>query len=80
MLQVAKYKPTADLFFLEGSLALLDAETEWHYERAARTLHLRMRADADPNAAGGGAITARVQEYALAAKGCSHLVVRGLRF
>ena len=27
--KAAKYKPTADLYYLEGALSLLDAETEW---------------------------------------------------
>lgn len=74
----AKYKPTADLYFLEGALALLDAETEWHYERATRELHLRTRGDADPN--DGMRVHARVQEYALAIGGCSHVTVRDLAF
>ena len=77
--KVAKYKPTADLYYLEGSLQLLDAETEWHYERSPRRVHLKTRGDADPN---GGAmqLAARVQEYALAATGVSHLSIRGLGF
>jgi hypothetical protein len=75
--KVRKYKPNADLYYLEGSLALLDAETEWHYDRATRTIRLKTRGDVDP--AMLGEVSARVQEYAIAISGCSHIVVKGLR-
>ena len=75
--KAAKYKPTADLYYLEGSLELLDAETEWHYERGARRIHLKTRGDVSPD---GLRVAARVQEYALAVTGCAHLEVRDLAF
>lgn len=75
--KAAKYKPTADIYFLEGLLSLLDAETEWHYERSTREVHLKTRGDADPTSM---AVAARVEEYAIAATGVSHLNVHGLGF
>lgn len=75
--KAAKYKPTADLYYLEGALSLLDAETEWHYERSAREIHLKTRGDVDPT---GQRVAARVQEYAIAAKGISHVTFKDLGF
>ena len=71
-----RYKPTADLYYLEGSLELLDMETEWHYERSTRQIHLKTRGDVHPSAM---RVTARVQTYALAVIGCTHLVIHGMR-
>ena len=75
--KAAKYKPTADLYYLEGALSLLDAETEWHYERSTRTVHLMPPGGADPN---GLRVSCRVQEYAIAMKGVSHVVLKDLAF
>lgn len=80
--KAAKYKPTADLYYLEGSLSLLDAETEWHYERATRKVYLKTRGNADPNDVGavGGRVSCRVQEYAIAMMGVSHVVLKDIGF
>ena len=75
--KVAKYKPTADIYYLEGALSLLDAETEWYYDCTHRELHLKTRDGIDP---GMLHVTARVQEYAIAAKGVSHVTFHNLRF
>ena len=60
-----------------GATQLLDAETEWAYERSTRTIHLLPRGAQDPNALH---VQARVQEYAIAITDSSHVVVSGLRF
>ena len=80
--KAAKYKPTADLYYLEGALSLLDAETEWHYERTSRKVYLITRGNADPNdaTAVGGRVRCRVQEYAIAMMGVSHVVLRNMGF
>lgn len=78
-MQVGHYSPLTDLYFLEGALSLLDAETEWAYDRLTRKLHFLPRggASADPN---GMRVQARVLEYALAMTDASHVVISGMRF
>ena len=68
--KATKYVAAHDLYYLEGPLALLDAETEWAYDADARRIHLATVGDADPS---GLTVTARVQEYAVAATDCSYL-------
>ena len=76
--KAAKYKPTADLYYLEGALSLLDAETEWTYEQSTRTIHLKTIGDVNPSSL--GLVTARVQDYAIAITDCSYLIVSNMRF
>ena len=75
--KVNKYKPQHDLYYVEGLVSLIDAPTEWAYDRASRTVHLRTTADDHPAA---HRVQARVREYALAITGCSYLSVHGLSF
>ena len=75
--KVYKYENAHDAYYLEGTLALLDSETEWAYETPARRVHLIPRDGRDPNSL---RVQARVQTYAIAMTDVSHLVVRDLHF
>ena len=59
------------IYYLEGPVQLLDAETEWTYDRPTRTVRLKTRADADPSSL---TVSVRVQEYAIAIPGGNHHV------
>ena len=59
-------------------MALLDAETEWTYDRPSRTVRLKTRGDVDPSSL---TVSVRVQEYALAIPGGSHhITLKDLTF
>ncbi len=74
-------RPEDDIYFLEGTLALLDVPTEWVYERSTRRIHFRPDA-ARPDSLRrvNARMQARVQEYAIVITNSSGLAVRGLRF
>ena len=59
------------IYYLEGPLELLDAETEWTYDRPTRTIRLKTRGDEDPSLL---SVSVRVQEYAIAITGGNHHV------
>ena len=77
--KIGHYSADTDMYYLEGALSLLDAETEWAYDQLTRKLHLLPRGggSTDPN---GIRVQARVQEYAIAMTDSSHVRVHGLRF
>lgn len=59
------------IYYLEGTLELLDAPTEWTYHRPSRTVRLKTRGDVHPSSI---SVSVRVQEYAIAIPGGNHHV------
>ena len=64
-------------YFLENKLQFLDEETEWFFDKEARTLHLKTKGDQHPCELH---IQARVQEHAFRIIDTQHLALRGLKF
>lgn len=64
------------VFFLEGKLNYLDAQTEWFYDSASKTVYLWMKGGGAPS----GLIEGKVQSYAFTFSNCTHVELRGIDF
>lgn len=69
--------PIFNLFFLECSLALLDAPTEWYYDQDTKVLYYYPMDGADPT---GRDIRGKVQDYAIDLMEVKGLRIQGLDF
>ncbi|VGO16317.1 hypothetical protein PDESU_04908 [Pontiella desulfatans] len=63
-------------YYLEGSLALLDAEREWYFDPSTKELYLRAVGGGVPT----GDIRGKVQSYAFTVTNSSHVVIDGIDF
>jgi len=70
------FRPKHHYYYLEGKLALLDAEREWFYDRQAKKLYLRAPGGKSP----GRTVRGKVQSYAIDASNCSYVRLQGLKF
>ncbi len=64
------------VFFLEGKLDYLDAQTEWFYDPPTKELYLWPKGGGVPS----GTIEGKVQSYALTFNDCMHVELRGINF
>ncbi|MCF7847537.1 MAG: hypothetical protein K9M45_01705 [Kiritimatiellales bacterium] len=64
------------VFFLEGKLDFLDAQTEWFYDMTNKTVYLWMKGGGEPT----GLIEGKVQSYAFTFDNCSAVELRGIGF
>jgi len=71
------HRPGFDRYFLAGKLEALDTPGEWFHDRKTHTLYLWPTGEGDLSAR---RVEAKVQPYALRARGVRHVVLRGLHF
>lgn len=64
-------------YFIFGSLSLLDAPSEWHYDSGTQTLYLQTADQADPSTHASVEVKQRQYAFDLAAR--SYIDVKGIR-
>jgi hypothetical protein len=70
------FRPKHHYYYLEGKLALLDAEREWFYDRQNKMLYLWAPGGKEPQKT----VRGKTQSYAIDADNCEHVRIEGLGF
>jgi len=70
------FRPKHHYYYLEGKLALLDAEREWFYDRQSKTLYLWAPGGKTP----AKSVRGKTQSYAIDAGACEYVRIEGLKF
>ena len=74
--KVRVFRPKHHYYYLEGKLALLDAEREWFYDRQSKTLYLWAPGGKAPPKS----VREKTQSYAIDASNCENVRIQGLKF